>query len=61
MQQALFKFETPQLELKSSRTFLAFKHCQRTKLGKVINLARRLLKKVAHMCAIIGKAVNGRQ
>jgi hypothetical protein len=28
------------LELKSSRTFLAIKHCQRTKIRKVIKLAR---------------------
>jgi hypothetical protein len=30
MQQALFKCETPQLELKSLRAFLAVERCQRT-------------------------------
>ncbi len=51
MQQASFKCETTQLELKSLQIILAIKCCQRTKIGKVINLARSLLKKVAHMCA----------
>ncbi len=37
MQQASFKYETPRLELKSSRSFLAIKRCQRTKTKKVIN------------------------
>ena len=36
MQQVSFKCETPQLELKSLWTFLAVKHSQRTKNGKVI-------------------------
>ncbi len=40
MRQVLFKCETPRLELKSSRSFLAIKRCQRTKIGKVIKLAR---------------------
>ncbi len=40
MGQASFKCETPRLELKSSRSFLAIKRCQRTKIGKVIKLAR---------------------
>ena len=40
MQRASFKCETPRLELKSSRSFLAIKRCQRTKIGKVIKLAR---------------------
>jgi hypothetical protein len=40
MQQALFKCETPRLELKSSQSFLAIKRCQRTKIRKVIKLAR---------------------
>ena len=31
MRQASCKYETPQLELKSSQTFLAIKRCQRTK------------------------------
>jgi len=44
MQQVLFKCETPQLELKSSHTFLAIKRSQWTKIGKVINLARSLFK-----------------
>ena len=49
MQQALFKCETPQLELKSLQTFLAIKCCQRTKIGKVINLAQSSLNKVTHV------------
>jgi hypothetical protein len=40
MRQASFKCETPRLELKSSRSFLAIKRCQWTKIGKVIKLAR---------------------
>ncbi len=40
MRQASFKCETPRLELKSSRSFLAIKRCQQTKIGKVIKLAR---------------------
>ncbi len=36
MQQASFKCEAPQLEQKISRSFLAIKHCQRKKFGKVI-------------------------
>jgi len=38
--QASFKCEMPRLELKSSRSFLAIKRCQRTKILKVIKLAR---------------------
>jgi len=38
-QQASFKSETPRLELKSWRTFLAIKCCQQTKIRKVIKLA----------------------
>jgi hypothetical protein len=45
------------VKLKSLPTFLAIKRCHRTKIGEVINLARSLLK-VAHMCAIRGKAIN---
>jgi len=37
MQQASYKCEIPQLELKSSRTFLAIKRCQGTKLDKFLN------------------------
>jgi hypothetical protein len=37
MQQASCKYETPQLELKSLRTFLAIKSCERIKIEKVIN------------------------
>jgi hypothetical protein len=37
MRQASFKCETQQLELKSSRSFLAIKRFQRTKSKKVIN------------------------
>jgi hypothetical protein len=44
MRQALFKRETPGLELKSLRTFLAIKHCQRTKIRKVIKQSQSLLK-----------------
>jgi hypothetical protein len=44
----------PQLELKSLWTFLAIKHCQRTKNRKVIKQSRSLLKMMAHMCAISG-------
>jgi hypothetical protein len=40
MLQASLKFETPRLELKSWRTFLAIKRCQRTKIRKVIKLAQ---------------------
>jgi hypothetical protein len=47
----------PRLELKSSRSFLAIKRCQRTKIGKVIKLARSLLKSWAHICARRGKVV----
>jgi hypothetical protein len=36
MRQALFKCETPRLELKSWRTFLAIKRCQRTKFEKLL-------------------------
>ena len=34
MQRASFKCETPRFKLKSSRTFLAIKRCERTKIGK---------------------------
>ncbi len=37
MQRASFKCEMPRLELKSWRTFLAIKRCQRTKIRKVIS------------------------
>ncbi len=47
MQQASFKCETPRLELKSWRTFLAIKRCQRTKIRKVIKLARSSKKSAA--------------
>jgi len=40
MLQASFKCEMPRLELKSWQTFLAIKRCQRTKIQKVIKLAR---------------------
>jgi hypothetical protein len=40
MQQALLKCEIPRLELKSSRSFLTIKRCQRTKSKKVINRSR---------------------
>ncbi len=37
MQRVSFKCETLRLELKSSRSFLAIKHCQRTKLKKLLS------------------------
>ena len=40
MWQASLKCEMPQLELKSSEKFLAIKRCERTKIGKVSNLAQ---------------------
>ena len=42
------------LELEISRSFLAIKHCQRTKIRKVIKQSRSSLKTMAHMCAISG-------
>jgi len=50
--------QTPQLELKSSRSFLAIKRCQRTKIGKVIKQSQSPIYKLAHICATRGKAVN---
>ena len=58
MQQASFKCETPQLELKSSQTFLCIKRCERTKSQKVIKQLRILLKKEAYMCATSCKDVK---
>jgi hypothetical protein len=49
MQQALFKCEMPQLELKSLQSFLAINRCQGTKSKTVIKLARSSLIKVAHL------------
>jgi hypothetical protein len=40
MRRASYKSEMPRLELKSWRTFLAIKCCQRTKIRKVFKLAR---------------------
>jgi len=51
MRRASFKCETQWLELKSSRSFLAIKRCQRTKSKKVIKRSRRPLKSWAHICA----------
>jgi hypothetical protein len=51
MQQALFKCETPRLKLKSSRSFLAIKHWQRTKSKKVIKHLRSSKLRWAHICA----------
>ncbi len=48
----------PRLELKSSRTFLAIKHFEGTKNGKVIKRSRSSIYKLAHICATSGKAVN---
>jgi hypothetical protein len=53
MWQASCKYETPRLELESSATFLAIKRCQRTKIGKVIKLARSSIKN-GHISATIG-------
>jgi hypothetical protein len=45
MEQALYKSETPRLELKSLRTFLAIKRCKRTNIQKDIKLAQSSKKK----------------
>jgi hypothetical protein len=58
MRQASCRCETPRLKLKSSRTFLAIKCCQRTKIGKVINLAQSSFKKWSHICDHRGYPVN---
>jgi hypothetical protein len=50
MPQAVENCETAQLELESSAKFLAIKHCQQTKVGKVINLSRSSFKKWSHIC-----------
>ena len=47
----VFKCETPRLKLKSSRTFLAIKRCERTKTGKVIKQSRSSKLRWAHICA----------
>ena len=47
--QAAFKCELPQLELNRARTFLAIKHCERTKNGKVLKLTQISSKKLAHI------------
>ena len=51
MQRASFKCETPRLKLKSLRTFLAIKRCERTKIGKVIKQSRSSKLRWAHICA----------
>ncbi len=51
MLQASFKCETPRLELKSWRTFLAIKRWQRTKIKKVIKHLRSSKLRWAHICA----------
>jgi hypothetical protein len=48
----------PRLELKSSRTILAIKRCERTKLGKVIQRSQSLIYMMVHICATSGNAVN---
>jgi len=48
----------PRLELKSWRTFLASKHCQRTKIQKVIKLARSSNKKWLQIRAIAVKLLK---
>jgi len=57
MQQALFKYEMPRLELKSLATFLS-NIVWEGKNGKVIKLSQRSIYKLAHMCATSGKAVK---
>ncbi len=51
MRQALCKYETPHLELKSSRSFLAIKRCQRTKFGKVLKLVFISFSRNTKMCS----------
>ena len=58
MRQASFKCETPRLELKSWQTFLAIKRCQRTKIRKVIKLARSSKKKWLQIRAIAVKLLR---
>ena len=58
MRQASFKCETPRLELKSLRSFLAIKRCQRTKSKNVIKQSWSSIYKLAQTCATSGKAVN---
>jgi hypothetical protein len=48
----------PRLELKSSRSFLAIKRCQRTKSKKVIKRSRSSLKSWAHIAPIAVKLLN---
>jgi hypothetical protein len=49
------------LELKSSRSFLAIKHCQWTKSKKVIKLARSSFIIVAHICPNRGIPVKAEE
>jgi hypothetical protein len=49
MQQVSFKCKKPRLKLKSSRTFLAIKRCERTKIGKVNKQSRSSIFKLAHI------------
>ena len=58
MRRALFKCQMPRLQLKSLRTFLCIIGCERTKCKKINKPSRSPYKKVAHMCATSGKAVN---
>ncbi len=51
MRQASFKCEMPRLKLKSSRTFLAIKRCERTKIGKVIKQSLSSKLRWMHICA----------
>jgi hypothetical protein len=51
MQQALFKCETPRLELKSSATFLCIKRGKGRKIGKVIKLSRSSIYSWRILCA----------
>jgi hypothetical protein len=51
----------PQLELKSSWSFLAIKHCQRTESKKVNKQSQSSIYKLAHICATSGKAVKAEE
>ena len=58
MRQASFKCETPGLELKSSRSFLAIKGCQQTKSKKVIKRSRSSSKSWAHVMTVRNRNVH---
>jgi hypothetical protein len=60
MRLALLKCETLRLKLKSSRSFLAIKRWQRTKIKKVIKHLRSSKLRWAHICAHSRIPVNSR-